>query len=154
MSRVRKAIFNNVAFLVRKMRKKLSAEQYHILREKGTEAPFSGKYDTFFEPGDYKCAACGNALFTTKTKYDSGCGWPAFFAANEGSIATKEDSSHGMCRIEAMCRKCGSHLGHVFDAIPPKRNAQSGESPICDGPKDKGGKRYCINSLALEFERK
>lgn len=119
-------------------RKKLSAEQYHVLREKGTEPPFSGKYDGFFDSGNYKCAACGNILFTSKTKYDSGCGWPAFFAANEGSIKAQEDSSHGMLRIEVMCRKCGGHLGHVFD----------------DGPKEKGGKRYCINSLALQFEKK
>ncbi len=118
-------------------KKKLTPEQYHILREKGTEAPFSGKYDTFFDAGKYKCAACGNVLFTSETKYDSGCGWPAFFAANEGSIATKDDVSFGMRRIEVMCRKCGGHLGHVFD----------------DGPKDKGGKRYCINSVALQFEK-
>ena len=84
----------------------------------------------------YKCAACENTLFTSVTKYDSGCGWPAFFAANEKSIITEEDFSHGMRRIEVMCRKCGSHLGHVFD----------------DDPRDKGGKRYCINSVALSFE--
>lgn len=118
--------------------RKLTPEQYHVLREKGTELPFSGKYDTFFDKGMYRCAACGNILFTSETKYDSGCGWPAFFAANEGSIATKDDSSHGVHRIEVMCRKCGSHLGHVFD----------------DGPRNKGGKRYCINSLALSFEKK
>ncbi len=119
-------------------KKKLAPEQYHVLREKGTELPFSGKYDTFFDKGSYKCAACGNILFTSDTKYDSGCGWPAFFATNKGSIITKDDSSLGMRRIEVMCRKCGSHLGHIFD----------------DGPRDKGGKRYCINSLALDFEKK
>ena len=119
-------------------KKKLTPEQYHVLREKGTEAPFSGEYDHLFDKGQYKCVACGNVLFTSDTKYDSGCGWPAFFAANEGSISAKEDNSHGMRRIEVMCRKCGSHLGHVFD----------------DGPKAKGGKRYCINSLALSFEKK
>lgn len=117
--------------------KKLTPEQYHVLREKGTEAPFSGKYDKFFDKGMYKCAACGNTLFTSDTKYDSGCGWPAFFAANKGSILTKKDFSLGMRRIEVMCRKCGSHLGHVFG----------------DGPSDKGGKRYCINSVALNFEK-
>ena len=116
---------------------KLTPEQYHVLGEKGTEAPFSGKYDSFFEKGKYKCAACGAALFTSDTKYDSGCGWPAFFEANKGSILTKEDNTLGMRRIEVMCRKCGSHLGHVFE----------------DGPKDKGGKRYCVNSVALEFEK-
>ncbi len=119
-------------------KKNLTPEQYHVLREKGTELPFTGKYDKFFDKGSYKCAACGNVLFTSDTKYDSGCGWPAFFAANEGSISTKDDVSFGMRRIEVMCRRCGSHLGHVFD----------------DGPKDKGGKRYCINSLALSFEKK
>ncbi|MBI2580625.1 peptide-methionine (R)-S-oxide reductase MsrB [Candidatus Woesearchaeota archaeon] len=117
--------------------KKLTPEQYHVLREKGTEPPFTGRYDTFFDKGSYKCAACGNVLFTSETKYDSGCGWPAFFAANEKSIATKDDVSFGMHRIEVMCRKCGSHLGHVFD----------------DGPKAKGGKSYCINSVALRFEK-
>lgn len=134
-------------------KKKLTPEQYHILREKGTELPFTGKYDTFFDEGVYKCAACGNVLFTSETKFDSGCGWPAFFEAHKDSIVTKDDSSHGMHRIEVMCKKCGSHLGHVFDAIPPKRNAQSGETPICDGPKANGGKRYCINSVALKFEK-
>lgn len=119
-------------------KKKLTPEQYHVLREKGTEAPFGGKYDNFFDKGTYKCAGCGNILFTSETKYDSGCGWPAFFAANKDSIITKDDCSFGMRRIEVMCRKCGSHLGHVFD----------------DGPKAKGGKRYCINSVALEFEKK
>ncbi len=120
-----------------KWKKKLTPEQYHILREKGTEAPFTGKYDAFFEKGNYKCAACGTTLFTSETKYDSGCGWPAFFAANKGGIDTKEDDSFGMKRIEVMCKRCGSHLGHVFD----------------DGPKEKGGKRYCINSVALKFEK-
>ncbi|MBI2550275.1 peptide-methionine (R)-S-oxide reductase MsrB [Candidatus Woesearchaeota archaeon] len=118
-------------------KKKLTPEQYHILREKGTELPFSGKYDTFFDKGNYKCAACGTILFTSETKFDSGCGWPAFFAANEKSIITHNDFSLGIHRIEVMCRKCGSHLGHVFD----------------DGPKAKGGKRYCINSVALRFEK-
>ena len=120
-----------------KWKKKLTPEQYHVLREKGTEMPFTGKYDTFFDKGKYKCAACGNVLFTSQTKFDSGCGWPAFFAANEKSIITKEDNAFGMRRIEVMCKKCGGHLGHVFD----------------DGPEPTG-KRYCINSLALDFEKK
>ena len=118
-------------------KRKLTPEQYHILREKGTEMPFTGKYDIFFDKGKYKCAACGNVLFTSETKFDSGCGWPAFFAANEKSIVTKEDNTFGMRRIEVMCKKCGGHLGHVFD----------------DGPEPTG-KRYCINSVALSFEKK
>ena len=118
-------------------KKKLTPSQYHVLREKGTEAAFSGEYDHTFNPGKYTCAACGSIVFTSETKYDSGCGWPAFFDANKGSIITEEDFSHGMHRVEVMCKKCNSHLGHVFD----------------DGPKAKGGKRYCINSLALSFEK-
>ncbi|MBI2176653.1 peptide-methionine (R)-S-oxide reductase MsrB [Candidatus Woesearchaeota archaeon] len=119
-------------------RKKLTPEQYRIVRERGTELPFTGRYDWFFDKGSYRCAACGNVLFSSETKYDSGCGWPAFFEANKGSIATKDDYSFGMHRIEVMCKRCGSHLGHVFN----------------DGPKAKGGKRYCINSLALSFEKR
>ena len=119
-------------------KKNLSPEQYEVLREKGTESPFSGEYDDFFDPGKYKCAGCGETLFDSDSKYDSGCGWPAFFDANKDKIATHEDLSHGMKRIEVTCRSCGGHLGHVFD----------------DGPKDKGGKRYCINSVALKFEKK
>ena len=116
-------------------KKKLTKEQYHVLREKGTERPFTGKFDKFFEKGRYTCAACGQVLFTSETKYDSGCGWPAFFEANKDNISTKEDNVLGMQRIEVMCKKCGGHLGHVFD----------------DGPEPTG-KRYCINSVALEFE--
>lgn len=119
-------------------KKNLSPEQYEVLREKGTESPFSGEYDDFFDPGKYKCAGCGEVLFDSDSKYDSGCGWPAFFDANKDKIETQEDLSYGMKRIEVMCRNCGGHLGHVFD----------------DGPKDKGGKRYCINSVSLKFEKK
>jgi peptide-methionine (R)-S-oxide reductase len=118
-------------------KEKLTPEQYKVLREKGTEQAFTGEYDKLFDEGKYKCAGCGALLFTSDTKYDSGCGWPAFFDANKENIETKEDVGFGMKRIEVMCKKCGGHLGHVFD----------------DGPKDKGGKRYCINSVSLKFEK-
>jgi len=117
-------------------KKKLSKEQYRVLREKGTEEAFTGKYDKSFDKGNYKCAGCGSVLFSSETKYDSGCGWPAFFDANKDKIKTETDATLGMKRVEVMCKNCGGHLGHVFD----------------DGPKDKGGKRYCINSVSLEFE--
>jgi peptide-methionine (R)-S-oxide reductase len=119
-------------------KKKLTPEQYRVLREKGTERAFTGEYDKLFDSGKYKCAACGEVLFSSDFKYDSGCGWPAFFEAFSDKIATKEDNTLGMHRIEVMCVKCGSHLGHVFD----------------DGPKENGGKRYCINSVALKFDGK
>jgi len=115
---------------------KLSKEQYHVLREKGTELPFTGKYLYNKEEGKYVCAACGVALFSSEAKFDSGCGWPSFFAT-EGNVELKTDLSHGMKRIEVLCKKCGGHLGHVFD----------------DGPKPTG-KRFCINSLSLGFEKK
>lgn len=117
-------------------KKKLTKEQYHVLREKGTELPFTGEYLYNKENGKYVCAACGVALFSSDTKFDSGCGWPSFFAA-EGNVELKTDLSHGMKRIEALCKKCGGHLGHVFD----------------DGPKP-SGKRFCINSLSLDFQKK
>jgi peptide-methionine (R)-S-oxide reductase len=121
-----------------KWRKKLTKEEYYVLREKGTEMAFSGKFDKLFKKGEYICKGCGAKLFTSDMKYDSGCGWPAFFEANKDSIKTKEDSSFGMYRIEVLCKKCGGHLGHVFD----------------DGPEEKGGKRYCINSVSLDFREK
>ena len=117
-------------------KKKLTPEQYHVLREKGTETPFSGKLLHNKEKGAYTCADCGTELFSSDTKFDSGCGWPSFFEANKKNIETKDDYSHGMHRIEVMCKKCGGHLGHVFD----------------DGPKPTG-KRECINSVALEFKK-
>lgn len=120
-----------------KWKKKLTKEQYHVLREKGTEMPFSGKYVKFDRKGKYVCAACGNELFDSKTKFDSSCGWPSFYDAKKDAVEFKKDMSHLMIRTEVICKKCGGHLGHVFG----------------DGPKP-AGKRYCINSLALNFEGK
>jgi peptide-methionine (R)-S-oxide reductase len=117
-------------------RQALDPEQYRILREKGTEAPFSGEYDHVFEPGIYLCAGCGAELFGSDAKYDSGCGWPAFFApAGEDAVEEETDTSHGMLRTEVTCASCGGHLGHVFP----------------DGPHPTGV-RYCINSASLKLE--
>ena len=117
-------------------RLELTPEQYRVLREKGTERPFSGEYDEFFEPGTYRCAGCGTVLFESDAKYDSGCGWPAFSApAGEGAVEEETDVSHGMIRTEVLCASCGGHLGHVFP----------------DGPHPTG-LRYCINSAALRFD--
>jgi peptide-methionine (R)-S-oxide reductase len=116
----------------------LSPEEYRVLRQKGTEAPFSGEYDHTFEPGTYHCAGCGALLFESDTKYDSGCGWPAFFApADEAAVDEESDSTYGMTRTEVLCASCGGHLGHVFP----------------DGPRPTG-QRYCINSAALKLEEK
>jgi len=117
-------------------RERLSDEEYEILREQGTERPFSGKYVDHFEEGAYRCAGCGNVLFEGETKFEHGCGWPSFWeSADEDAIETRTDTSHGMQRTEVVCAECGGHLGHVFD----------------DGPEPTG-KRYCINSAALDFE--
>ena len=97
-------------------RKQLTPVQFNIMREKGTERPFTGTYDKFYDEGTYYCAACGTELFTSKTKYNSGCGWPAFYEPSvDKNIVEKKDYSHGMVRIEVMCAKCGGHLGHVFE---------------------------------------
>ena len=117
-------------------RQALDPEQYRILRERGTEAPFSGEYDHVFEPGTYHCAGCGAELFDSDAKYDSGCGWPAFSApAGDEAVEEETDTSHGMVRTEVTCASCGGHLGHVFP----------------DGP-DPTGVRYCINSASLNLE--
>ena len=115
----------------------LSPEQYRVLRQKGTEAPFTGEYDHVFEPGTYLCAGCGAELFTSEAKYDSGCGWPAFYEPLAAEAVEEEtDLSHGMLRTEVTCSRCGGHLGHVFP----------------DGPRPTG-LRYCINSASLELEK-
>ncbi len=119
-------------------REKLTPEQYHVCREQGTERAFTGKYWNEHAAGTYRCAACGEPLFDSSTKFDSGTGWPSFYApASPDSVEEREDRSHGMRRVEVVCSKCGSHLGHVFD----------------DGPAPTG-QRYCMNSAALDLEKK
>lgn len=119
-------------------KKELTPEQYNILREKGTERPFTGEYWNHFEKGKYVCAACGNVLFDSDAKFVSDCGWPSFDKAIKGSVIYKTDTSFGMERTEVMCAKCGGHLGHVFD----------------DGPEETTGKRFCTNSASIEFVKK
>ena len=119
------------------LKKRLSAEAYHVLREKGTELPFSGKYVHEKGAGMYRCAVCGNQLFSSHTKFDSGTGWPSFDEALPGAVSFVKDSSYGMDRAEVECANCKSHLGHIFD----------------DGPTDTG-KRLCINSVCLGFDPK
>jgi peptide-methionine (R)-S-oxide reductase len=119
-------------------KRELSADEFEVLRGHGTEAPFSGKYLENKEDGVYRCKACGNMLFTSAQKFDSGTGWPSFTdPAVVENVGTRPDDSYGMHRTEVFCKKCGGHLGHVFN----------------DGPAEAGGKRYCINSVCLAFEK-
>lgn len=118
-------------------RAELTPEQYAVLRQHATERPFTGEYVNTKTQGVYTCAACGNELFSSDTKYNSGSGWPSFWdVLEEGNVELKRDTSYGMERVEVLCGKCGSHLGHLFD----------------DGPRDQTGLRYCINSVSLKLK--
>ncbi|MGO2102055.1 MAG: peptide-methionine (R)-S-oxide reductase MsrB [Psychroflexus halocasei] len=116
-------------------KEKLTKEEYRVLREQGTEPPFSGKYNTHFDDGKYHCKACDAVLFNSNSKFESNCGWPSFDSSVDAAIEYKKDTSLGMMRIEILCSNCGGHIGHIFD----------------DGPTSTG-KRYCVNSVSLNFK--
>lgn len=127
-----------VQYTEEEWKKILTPQQYNILREKGTEPAFTGEFVDNHKKGMYKCVACGASLFASDTKFESGSGWPSFYdVATKGNVVLEDDSSFGMKRTEVKCANCGSHLGHLFD----------------DGPTDKTGLRYCINSCALSFDK-
>lgn len=128
---------NKVQKTDQEWREVLSPEQFAVLREKATEAPFSGEYDGLYADGIYACAACGQVLFESGTKFDASCGWPSFYDARPGSVEFRTDDSHGMSRTEVICANCGGHLGHVFEG---------------EGFATPTDKRYCINSLSLKFQ--
>lgn len=119
------------------LKKRLTKEEYAVLRQTATEAPFSGEHAHTNAKGVFVCKVCGGQLFSSDTKFDSGSGWPSFDDAIPGAVELRSDDSHGMHRTEVACAKCGSHLGHVFD----------------DGPQETTGKRYCINSVCLNLEK-
>ena len=116
-------------------REQLDPLSYSVLREKGTERPFTGEYDQHFEKGNYLCKGCGQKLYDSESKFDSGCGWPSFDKSEPGAIEYNKDTSHGMIRTEIVCSRCGSHQGHVFN----------------DGPTQTGV-RYCVNSVSIDFQ--
>ena len=120
-------------------REELTPEQYQVLRQAGTERAFTGRYWDCHDDGVYRCAGCGAELFDSATKFESGSGWPSFTEPKlTENVEVREDNSYGMRRTEVVCKRCGGHLGHVFD----------------DGPRDKGGLRYCINSCSLDLEQR
>jgi len=120
-------------------RVKLTPEQFKVLREKGTERPGTGEYNKHYEKGVYTCAGCDTPLYTSETKFDSGCGWPAFYDAIPGALEIHEDTSHGMRRTEIVCKACGGHLGHVFKG---------------EGFSTPTDERHCVNSISLKFSPK